>query len=136
MNVRRFFVKLFRRISVTASTDCYNLDCTELVGCAIIAPMNKSECFVGQIVNFTCNGRDSRGGRGGHYAVRAVVTKVNRKNAELTEVKGTYRPGALWIWPIEDLRTEAQDREHHQCLLGELRAAHPDLFSNLKVQNV
>ena len=65
--------------------------------------MDKSECFVDQIVHFTCNGR----GRGGHYSVRAVVTKVNSKNALLTEVKGSYSPGTRWNWPIEALQSDA-----------------------------
>ncbi len=82
--------------------------------------MLKSECFVGQIVYFTCNGRDSRGSRGGHYAVKAQVTKVKQKNALLTEVQGTYSPGALWDWPIEKLRTKDQDQAHGQAMLAEL----------------
>lgn len=82
--------------------------------------MLKSECFVGQIVNFTCNGRDSMGSRGGHYSVRGVVTKVNSKNALITEVKGTYRPGAHWNWPISELRTEEQDKAYGQSMLAEL----------------
>lgn len=82
--------------------------------------MLKSECFVGQTVYFTCNGRDAQGSRGGHYAVKGVVTKVNSKNALITEVKGTYRPGARWNWPISELRTEDQDRAHGQAMLAEL----------------
>lgn len=82
--------------------------------------MLKSECFVGQIVHFTCNGRDAQGSRGGHYGVKGVVTKVKQKNALITEVKGTYRPGALWDWPIEKLRTEEQDKAHGREMLAEL----------------
>lgn len=82
--------------------------------------MHKSECFVGQTVRFTCNGRDNQGSRGGHYSVKAVVTKVNSKNALLTELQGTYRPGSKWNWPISELRTEEQDRAHGQAMLAEL----------------
>lgn len=78
--------------------------------------MLKSECFVGQVVRFTCNGR----GRGGHYGVVAVVTKVNQKNALLTEAPGSYWPGSKWSWPIENLRTEEQDRTHNRKMLAEL----------------
>ncbi len=89
--------------------------------------MLKSECFVGQIVYFTCNGR----GRGGHYSVRAVVTKVNSKNALLTEAPRSYSPGTLWNWPIADLRTEEQDRAHGRAMLVEL-AKLPHLAGILK----
>jgi hypothetical protein len=69
--------------------------------------MDKSSCFKGQTVHFTCNGR----GRGGHYHVTGVVTKVNSKNALITEAKGSYWPGSLWNWPIADLTSEEEYRE-------------------------
>lgn len=47
---------------------------------------------VGDIVSFACNGR----GRGGHYRVKAEVTKINRKTFEATEADGSYKPGCLW----------------------------------------
>jgi len=50
---------------------------------------------VGDKVEFTCNGR----GRGGHYHVTAVVTKVNRKTIQATEADRSYRPGTLWRLP-------------------------------------
>jgi len=71
--------------------------------------MLKSNCSVGQIVHFTCNGR----GRGGHYHVTAMVTKVNSKNALLTEQPRSYSPGTRWNWPIELLQS-AEDYEA-QC---------------------
>jgi hypothetical protein len=66
--------------------------------------MDKSTCFVGQTVHFTCNGK----GRGGHYHVTAVVTKVNSKNALLTEKERSYRPGSRWNWPIELLTSDVE----------------------------
>jgi hypothetical protein len=66
--------------------------------------MDKSACFVGQTVHFTCNGK----GRGGHYHVTAVVTKVNSKNALLTEKERSYWPGSRWNWPIADLTSEEE----------------------------
>ena len=47
---------------------------------------------VGDLIEFTCNGR----GRGGHYHVTAVVTKVNRKTVDATEAERSYLPGTLW----------------------------------------
>jgi hypothetical protein len=89
--------------------------------------MKTSECHVGQIVHFTCNGQ----GRGGHYSVMAVVTKVNRVNALLTELPRSYKPGARWNWPIEDLWNEEQDRAHGRAMLTEL-AKLPHLAGILK----
>jgi hypothetical protein len=91
--------------------------------------MLKSECFVGQIVHFTCNGR----GRGGHYSVRAEVTKVNSKNALLTESKGSYSPGTRWNWPISELRTDEQDRAHGRAMLESIRTIHPELLRDLRM---
>lgn len=71
--------------------------------------MLKSNCKIGDIVHFTCNGR----GRGGHYHVTVIVTKVNSKNALLTEQPRSYSPGTRWNWPISDL-TSAEDYEA-QC---------------------
>jgi hypothetical protein len=48
---------------------------------------------VGDIICFACNGR----GRGGHYGVTAVVTKVNKKTLACTEKERSYRPGTLWV---------------------------------------
>ena len=47
---------------------------------------------VGDIVSFSCNGR----GRGGHYSVKAEVTKINRKTFDATESTGSYKPGIRW----------------------------------------
>ena len=58
---------------------------------------------VGDRVSFACNGR----GRGGHYTVYGVITKVNRKTYAITERQGSYRPGTLWAWPKELVRLEA-----------------------------
>ena len=44
------------------------------------------------IVEFTCNGR----GRGGHYKVTALVTKVNAKTFKATELPRSYSPGTRW----------------------------------------
>ena len=66
--------------------------------------MDKSALKIGDTVHFTCNGR----GRGGHYHVTAVVTKVNTKNALLTEKARSYAPGTRWNWPIELLESEAE----------------------------
>jgi len=71
--------------------------------------MDKSKCKVGDIVHLTCDGR----GRGGHYHVTAIVTKVNSKNALLTEQPRSYSPGTRWNWPISDL-TSAEEYEA-QC---------------------
>jgi len=46
----------------------------------------------GQKISFTCNGR----GRGGHYGVTAVVTKVNHKTVKAVEDERSYRAGTLW----------------------------------------
>ena len=50
---------------------------------------------VGDVVTFTCNGR----GRGGHYSVRAIVTKVKPKTVDMTEADRSYRPGTNWNIP-------------------------------------
>lgn len=78
--------------------------------------MDKSACYVGQTVHFTCNGR----GRGGHYFVTAVVTKVNSKNALLTEKERSYRPGTRWNWPIELLTSH----EDYEAMCARSRAAY------------
>jgi len=46
-------------------------------------------------VEFTCNGS----GRGGHYHVTAVVSKINRKTVDLVEADRSYRPGTRWRIP-------------------------------------
>jgi len=51
---------------------------------------------IGDKIEFTCNGK----GRGGHYHVTAIVTKVNRKNVLASEAERSYRPGTRWNWPI------------------------------------
>jgi hypothetical protein len=53
------------------------------------------DLLVGDTVTFTGNGR----GRGGHYSVTALVTKVNRTTFKCTELPGSYGPGTLYIWP-------------------------------------
>lgn len=50
---------------------------------------------VGDVVEFTCNGN----GRGGHYSVLAIVSKVKRKTVDLTEADRSYRPGTRWNIP-------------------------------------
>ena len=47
---------------------------------------------VGDIIHFICNGN----GRGGHYGVTGLVTKLNRKTFECIEQPGSYYPGILW----------------------------------------
>lgn len=89
--------------------------------------MDKAQCYKDQIVYFTCDGR----GRGGHYSVRAIVTKVNSKNALLTELPGSYRPGTRWNWPISELRTAEQDRTKGAQMVAELRQSFPELFKGL-----
>lgn len=51
-----------------------------------------AELKVNDLIDFTCNGS----GRGGHYSVKAIVTKVNRKTVAATEYNGSYKPGTLW----------------------------------------
>lgn len=53
---------------------------------------NPKDCRVGDEINFLCNGA----GRGGHYRVWAVVTKINRKTVAATECSRSYKPGTLW----------------------------------------
>ena len=53
---------------------------------------------VGDVIQFTCNGR----GRGGHYNVTAKITKVNRKTVKAVEHARSYRPGTLWTVPVND----------------------------------
>ena len=89
--------------------------------------MLKSECYVGQTVHFTCNGR----GRGGHFHVTAIVSSVNRVNAVLIEAERSYRPGTRWSVPIKELRTAEQDRDRSAEMVAELRAAYPHLFERL-----
>ena len=47
---------------------------------------------VGDTVRFTCNGS----GRGGHYNVTGVITKINRKTIDVTESVGSYKPKPPW----------------------------------------
>lgn len=47
---------------------------------------------VGNIIQFICNGK----GRGNHYSVTALVTKLNRKTFDCTEQPRSYAPGTLW----------------------------------------
>jgi hypothetical protein len=46
----------------------------------------------GDRISFACNGR----GRGGHFNVTAVVSRVNRKTVSATEAPRSYSPGTLW----------------------------------------
>lgn len=64
--------------------------------------MIKSNLSIGQTVKFACNGR----GRGGHYGVTGVVTKINRSTANITEADRSYRPGTLWKVSIENLEAQ------------------------------
>ena len=59
---------------------------------------NAKNLMVGQKISFACNGR----GRGGHYHVTAIVTKVNRKTVKATEVGGSYLPGTHWAISISE----------------------------------
>ena len=52
---------------------------------------------VGDTVEFTCNGK----GRGGHYNVTAIVSKVMLKKFWVVEANGSYRPGTLWTLPLD-----------------------------------
>jgi hypothetical protein len=63
---------------------------------------------VGDLIEFTCNGK----GRGGHYHVTAVVTKINRKTVDATEYERSYRPGTLWRMPLTHI--EKINREWNQ----------------------
>lgn len=54
--------------------------------------INTKELEVGDTIHFSCNGS----GRGGHYGVTALVTKVNRVTVKALESFGSYRPGTLW----------------------------------------
>lgn len=47
----------------------------------------------GDRIEFTCDGA----GRGGHYNVSAIVTKVNRKTLKAIEEEYSYRPGTKWV---------------------------------------
>jgi hypothetical protein len=47
---------------------------------------------VGDSVRFICNDA----GRGGHYNVTGVITKINRKTIEVTESAGSYKPKTPW----------------------------------------
>ena len=47
---------------------------------------------VGDIVEFTCNGK----GRGEHYHVTAKVTGIKRKTFDATEYIRSYSPGTRW----------------------------------------
>jgi len=51
----------------------------------------------GDNIGFLCNGR----GRGGHYSVRAKVTKVNRKTLQAIEIETSYSPGTPWTIHLE-----------------------------------
>lgn len=53
---------------------------------------------VGDIVEFTCNGK----GRGGHYHVAAKVTGIKRKTFVATEHFGSYRPGTIWNLRLDE----------------------------------
>lgn len=47
---------------------------------------------IGDRIEFTCNGA----GRGGHYGVSAIVTKVNSKTLKANEEEYSYSPGTKW----------------------------------------
>jgi hypothetical protein len=87
--------------------------------------MDKSSCIAGSTVHFVCDGR----GRGGHYAVTAVVAEVRRKNALVIEAKGSYSPGTRWLWPIADLKTAEQYGAECAATRAVIRETHPELFS-------
>ena len=53
--------------------------------------------MVGDVIEFTCNGS----GRGGHYRVLAVVTKVNKKTFKATEKERSHDPGTLWVYHMD-----------------------------------
>jgi hypothetical protein len=57
-----------------------------------------SHLKVGDRFDFSCNGS----GRGGHYRVGAIVTKVNRKTVAATEAERSYSPGTLWRVTIDE----------------------------------
>lgn len=60
---------------------------------------------VGKVIEFLCNGR----GRGGHYRVAALVTKINAKTVAATEVYGSYSPMTRWAVHKEQI-TEIRER--------------------------
>jgi hypothetical protein len=65
--------------------------CNQIVGW-VYKEVPTSTLAVGDQVEFTCNRR----GRGGHYHVTAIVTKINRKTFQATEAERSYRPGTPW----------------------------------------
>jgi hypothetical protein len=58
-----------------------------------------TELNVGDKITFRCNGR----GRGGHFNVTAIVTKIKRKTIDCTEAERSYRPGTPWCVNKEDV---------------------------------
>lgn len=63
---------------------------------------------IGDLIEFTCNGR----GRGGHYHVTAVVTKVNRKTVDATEFERSYLPGTRWRIPQTHVERLNREKYH------------------------
>jgi hypothetical protein len=89
--------------------------------------MDKSSCFVNQLVHATVPGK----GRGGHSSLRGIVLKVNRKTAEVEEVKGSYAAGKRWQLRLEDLRSEEQERARRQATIERLAREFPHLVKGL-----
>lgn len=58
----------------------------------MIIPINFEDLSVGDEVQFTGNGR----GRGGHYNVTVIVTKINRATFNGTEAPRSYGAGSRW----------------------------------------
>lgn len=58
----------------------------------VYAEADPDQLKVGDKVSFSCNGS----GRGGHYSVTAIVTKLNKKTFKATEAEKSYRPGTPW----------------------------------------
>ena len=73
----------------------------------VIRITSPSQLKVGDIFHFTCNGS----GRGGHYTVYAMVTKVNRKTVAATEQPRSYKPGTLWRVSINEEQSAWQYKE-------------------------
>ncbi len=68
------------------------MELNERAGIKGYSDATRADVVPGAKVEFTCNGR----GRGGHYRVTAVVTKVRAKSFDAVEAERSYRPGTNW----------------------------------------
>ena len=67
---------------------------------------------IGQVIEFTCNGR----GRGGHYHVSATVTKINPKTVKAIECTRSYSPGTRWIVAKDQVNKVREPTQPCQCM--------------------